>query len=44
MSSTDQLWFLAFVITPAFVVIGAYVAVRLHERWLDRLHPKGPAE
>ncbi len=32
----NEFWFLAFVITPAFVVIVGYIAVRLHEWDLDR--------
>ncbi|HZY67986.1 MAG TPA: hypothetical protein VFE52_05335 [Devosia sp.] len=44
MSYTDQLWFLAFVVSPAMVVAGAYVAVRLHERALHKSHPRHPAE
>jgi hypothetical protein len=34
---------LAFVVTPAFVVAIAYVAVRLHERSLDK-HGQAPGE
>ena len=40
---TDQLWFLAFIITPALVILGGYVAVRMHERSLDQ-HHRHPAE
>ena len=29
-------WILAYVVTPCFVIIGAYIAVRLHERSLRR--------
>lgn len=43
MSSTDQLWFLAFVITPGLVLLGGYIAVRLHEWSLDK-HKRNPAE
>jgi cellobiose-specific phosphotransferase system component IIC len=32
----NEFWFLAFVVTPAVVVVIAYIAVRLHERSLKR--------
>ncbi len=32
----NEFWFLAFVVTPGVVVLGAYIAVRLHERSLKR--------
>ncbi len=38
---TDQLWFLAFIVMPAVVVISGYVAMRLHKR---SLHHHTPAE
>lgn len=40
MSSTDELWLLAFVVTPAIVVAGAYLMVLQFERSLrkDRKH------
>lgn len=43
MSITDQAWLL-FTVTPLLVVAVAYVAVRLHQRSLDRNHPRHPAE
>lgn len=39
----DQLWFLAFIVTPLLVVAGAYAAVRLHERSVQHNH-RHPAE
>jgi hypothetical protein len=41
MSNSDQLWFLAFIITPAIAVAWGYGLVLLHERSLrkDRKHP-----
>jgi len=36
----DLLWFIAFVATPAAVVLGGYVVVLLHERDMKRRHPK----
>ena len=42
MSNTDQLWLLYYV-TPVFVLAVAYVAVRLHERSLNKNHTH-PAE
>ncbi|MEQ1769169.1 MAG: hypothetical protein ABL879_04960 [Devosia sp.] len=43
MNATDQLWLLAFVITPTVVVAGAYLMVLQFERSVRR-HRKHPAE
>jgi hypothetical protein len=40
---TNPYYLLAFVITPALVILLGYVSVRLHERSLDK-HRQVPGE
>ena len=34
----NELWVFSYIILPLLIGIGGYVAVRLHERDLDRRH------
>lgn len=36
---TDQIWFLAFIVMPAAIIAGGFVALRLHQKSLRHHTP-----